>query len=156
MGNFTWNRFPIKNLPITCLHPSWKVHTWLIALCNSSKVSAVKYVIFRILFIRGQCVSAGRCFSNKPIDKKINGISMKNIVCVWQKLLQPISLENQCLSDCYKNPAPDASRITSKYYPCGSRLFRFIHQPAFIGLYDPTCVKFVTVKTQKFQRLFTS
>ena len=35
MRNFTWNRFPIKNLlMIPCLHPSWKAHTW-IEICAS-------------------------------------------------------------------------------------------------------------------------
>ena len=35
MRNLTWNRFPIKNFwSIPCLHPSWKVHTW-IEICAS-------------------------------------------------------------------------------------------------------------------------
>ena len=30
MRNFTWNRFPIKHLPVdTLLTPCWKVRTWL-------------------------------------------------------------------------------------------------------------------------------
>jgi len=36
MRNFTWNRFPIKKIcwSIPCLHPLWKVHTW-IEICAS-------------------------------------------------------------------------------------------------------------------------
>jgi len=47
MLNFTWNRFPIKNCwSILCLHPSWKVHTW-VRLSDAFVLRTLLWVTFQ-------------------------------------------------------------------------------------------------------------